>query len=68
MIQYNSLTGKTIEFVCMYGSESLFIHVCSKFDGNFGGRGATIDFIVHNGKFENVTFNRNRGPVIRVSQ
>ena len=43
------------------------IFVCSKFDGNFGGRGATIDFSFHNGKFENVLFNRNRGPVIRVS-
>ena len=41
--------------------------MCSKFDGNFGGRGATIDFSFHSGRFENVNFNSNRGPVIRVS-
>ena len=43
------------------------IIVFSKFDGNFGGRGATIDFCFHSGRFKNVIFNRNRGPVIRVS-
>ena len=45
----------------------LIYHICSKFVGNFGGRGATIDFSFHSGRFENVIFNSNRGPVIRVS-
>ena len=42
-------------------------NIHSKFDENFGGRGATIDFSFHRGRFENVIFKSNRGPVIRVS-
>lgn len=39
----------------------------SKFDSNFGGNGATIDVSFYKGRFENVIFNNNKGPVIRVS-
>ena len=41
--------------------------LCSTFDSNYGGEGATIDLGFHNGRFENILFNNNRGAVIRVS-
>ena len=41
--------------------------LCSTFDSNYGGEGATIDLGFHNGRFENIIFNNNRGAVIRVS-
>ena len=48
-------------------SWKIYILVCSKFEDNFGGKGATIDFSFYNAMFENVMFSNNRGPVIRVS-
>ena len=44
-----------------------YVSIYSKFEGNSGGKGATIDFIFYSGKLENVKFNSNRGAVIRVS-
>ena len=47
--------------------KQLFVSIYSKFEGNSGGKGATIDFIFYSGKLENIKFHSNRGPVIRVS-
>ena len=41
--------------------------VCSIFDENNGGHGATIDFGFHCGIFNNSIFHNNKGSVIRVS-
>ena len=48
---------------------AVIVHVLvlSTFDRNYGGKGATIDIMYYSGRINNVTFNSNRGSVVRVS-
>ena len=68
--QQNSLTGKIIESsfcIAVANCNNYVVLVYSTFDGNHGGKGATIHIKFYKGRINNVTFNNNTGPVIRVS-
>ena len=64
MNQWSLLTGNikiSVNYLWMQ------CHLFSTFNGNFGGFGGIVDFRFFSGKFNNVTFNRNTGPAVRVS-
>ena len=63
-----------VEFTNWWDNEAIIfiaviVHVLvpSIFNRNYGGKGATIDIMFYSGRINNVTFNSNRGSVVRVS-